>query len=212
MKINRNIAGLLAVAAAAYVAGRFDLLTGGGTGAWAQDDPEPSDAEMVYLEVGTPGPNHEILDQMVGEWDGLFKIWMAPDAPPMTSRGTVTREWVLGGRYLKEVVKATSDMGTFEGLGYIGYNNFDGQYQTVWMDSMSTGIFMETGTYHPDKKVLHTAGDHRDPVTGRVVHSWGKTDMSKPDRHTYTGYSTDADGRTYTAFEGVSERRNPTKK
>jgi hypothetical protein len=143
---------------------------------------------------------------MVGEWDGSFKIWMEADAAPMMSTGTISRKWVVGGRFLKEVVIATSDMGPFEGLGYLGYNNYDRQYQTVWMDSMSTGIYTETGTFHPDKKVLHTAGDHRDPATGRVVHSWGKMDMTNPDRHVYTGYATDPEGRTYKAFEGVTER------
>jgi hypothetical protein len=207
MKINRNIVGLLAVAGAAYAAGHFGVLSSGGSDAWAQPEREPSAEDLAYIKAGAPGEHHQVLDQMAGEWEGVFKIWMEPNEAPMMSSGTVSRKWILGGRFLKEVVTATSDMGTFEGVGFIGYDNFDGQYQSVWMDSMSTAIHTETGTYHPDKKVLHLAGDHRDPVTGRLAHSWGKMDLSSPDRHVYTANSTDPDGRTYKAFEGVMERR-----
>jgi hypothetical protein len=183
------------------------VLTGGAGGAWAQAEREPTAEELVYLEIGTPGKYHEILEEMAGEWDAVFEMWLEPDAPPVVSTGTISREMILGGRYLKEVVKATSDAGPFEGLGFMGYNNYDRRFQTVWMDSSSTGIFMETGNFHPDRKVLHMAGDHRDPVTGRVVHSWGKLDMSDGDRHVYTGNSTDPEGRTFTRFKGVAERR-----
>ncbi|MHC4079975.1 MAG: DUF1579 family protein [Planctomycetota bacterium] len=209
MKINRNIVGLIAVAGAAYAAGHFGVLSGGGSGAWAQVEREPTPEELAYMKAGTPGKHHQILDQMVGEWEGRFTMRMDPTEEPMVTTGTVSRKWILDGRFIQEeVVGQIPDLGTFHGLGFVGYNNFDGQYESVWMENMSTAIAMSTGTFHPDKKVLHMAGDMRDPVTGRVVHQWGKMDLSDPDRHVYTGYSTDPDGRTYTAFEGVMERRS----
>ena len=207
MKINRYIVGLIAVAGAAFAAGHFGVLSGGGPGAWAQTQQELSAKDLAYIKAGTPGKHHQVLNELVGEWEGVFKIWMEPDAEPMVSRGTVSREMILGGRFLKEVVTATFDMGPFEGVGFTGFNNFDGQYQSIWMDSMTTAIHTEMGTYHPDRKVLHMAGDHRDPVTGRLAHSWGKLDLSDPDRHVYTANSTDPEGRTYKAFESVMERR-----
>lgn len=212
MRVNRNIMALAAVAGAAYVAGHFGVLSGGGAGAWAQAEPEQSTLEQIYREIGTPGPHQKVLEQMVGEWDARFEMWMVPGAEPLVSTGTISREMIFGGRYLKEVVKATSEAGPFEGLSFLAYNNYDGRFESVWMDSESTGIYMEAGTYHPDEKILHMASDHRDPATGRVVHSWGKLDMSDPDRHVYKGYSTDADGRTYTQFKGVAERHKPGSK
>jgi hypothetical protein len=206
MKINRNIVGLLAVAGAAYAAGHFGVLSGGGPEARAQAQPEPSAGEMARLDIGAPGKHHRALDPLVGTWEGEFKFRMSPDAPQMTSRGTVTREWILGKRFLREVSTGTSEMGDFEALSFLGYNNFDGQYQSVWMESSSTAFYLETGTYHPDRKVLHMDGDHCDPVTGRLAHTWGKLDLSDPDRHVYTMYSTDPEGRTFTTLEGVLER------
>ncbi|MHC4127808.1 MAG: DUF1579 family protein [Planctomycetota bacterium] len=206
MKIKRNIVGLLAVAGAAYAAGHFGVLSGGGSEARAQAQQEPSAKEPAQ-QVGDPGKHHRALDPLVGTWEGDFKFRMEPDAPPMASHGTVTREWILGGRFLKEVFTATSDMGEFEGLSFIGYDNFDGQYRSFWMENASTAFYMETGTLHPDRNVLHMAGDHRNPVTGRLAHTWGKLDLSSPDRHVYTAYSTGPEGRTFTAMEGVLERR-----
>jgi hypothetical protein len=206
MKINKNIVGLLAVAGAAYAAGHLGVLSGGGAGAWAQAQREPTAEDLAYMKAGSPGAHHKILDRLAGTWEGEFKFRMKRDGPLEVSRGTVTREWILGGRFLKEVVTATASWGPFEGLGFLGYNNFDGRYEFAWMENMSTGIATSSGTYHPDTNVLHFGGDYRDPVTGRLVHSWGKMDLSSPDRHVYTGYATDPDGRTYTSMEGVLER------
>ncbi|MHC4774424.1 MAG: DUF1579 family protein, partial [Planctomycetota bacterium] len=121
MKINRNIVGLLAVAGLAYAAGHFGVLSGGGPEARAQAQPEPSAAKPAQLQVGDPGRHHRALDPLVGTWEGDFNFRMEADAPPMVSHGTVTREWILGGRFLKEVFTATSDLGDFEGLSFIGY-------------------------------------------------------------------------------------------
>ena len=64
------------------------------------------------------------------------------------SKGTVTREWILDGHFMREDVKASSDFGPFEGLGILGYNNVDGQYEFVWFENQSTAVMMETGAYN----------------------------------------------------------------
>jgi hypothetical protein len=207
MKITRHIPALLAVAGMAYAAGHIGALSGNGSGAWAQEEQEIPPEMAAYLEAGTPGKHHRVLDVMVGEWEAEFKFRMAPDEEPAVSKGTVRRKWVLDGRFIEETVEAETDMGSFRGLGYLGYNNIDGQYEVVWMDTMMTAMYRETGTYHPDDKILHVHGSYRDPVAGRVVSTWGRLDLSGPDRHTYVGYANDADGVTYKAIEGVIERK-----
>ncbi len=56
------------------------------------------------------------------------------------------RQWIMDGRYIRESVRASSELGSFEGLGFSGYNNLDGQYEFVWMDNDSTMIYFETGS------------------------------------------------------------------
>ncbi len=207
MNINRNRTALLVVAGLAFTAGRFGSPRGPDARAWAQWQQETPLKMRAYVETANPSRFHRQLDQLVGEWRGEFRMWMEPDGPPIESRGTVTRSWILGGRFLKETLDAESEMGPIHRLGFIGFNNMDGQYETVWMDDTSTAIHLETGTYHPDTKILHIRRNHRDPATGRVINSWGKLNMSVADRHTYVAYATDADGKTFKALEGVLERK-----
>lgn len=212
IKISRNALCLLAIGGLIYAAGHFHVLSTGGAGAWAQaKEParqeQPNPVMQAYMKAGTPGPNHRLLDALAGEWTAEFTIYWQPDQPPMVSQGTVKREWILDGRYLRESVDATSDMGTFSGVGYMGYNNIDGQYEFAWMDNMSTAIYFETGTYNPQTKILTTRGSHRDPLTGHIVYGWGKMDMSIPDRLAFTGYTTDAEGREYKSIEGAMQRK-----
>lgn len=218
MRINRNIAAILALTGLAFIAGRAGWL-GGAPVATAQQMQEGQEmpAEMspdmlAALEAGMPGPHHKYLDPLIGEWEGMFKIWMEPGAEPMISRGTAKREWVLDGRFVHEIIEAEMDWGSFRGMGYLGYNNVDGQYEAIWMDSTSTGIYFETASYDPDKKVMTSRGTYRDPASGKVYNSRGMMDMSNPDRHVYLAYMTGPDGREFKSFEGVTERKVKEKK
>ena len=215
MRINRNIAAVLALTALAFVAGRAGGL-GGAPVATAQQmqqeiqeemPPELSPDMLAAIEAGTPGEHHKHLDPLIGEWVGEFKIWMEPGGEPMVSKGTISRKWILGDRFVHEVVEATSDWGAFRGIGFLGYNNVDGQYEAIWMDSMSTGIYFETAAYDPDSKMLRTRGTYRDPASGHVLQSRGVMDLSNPNRHVYEGYMTGPDGKEYKSFAGVTERR-----
>jgi hypothetical protein len=212
MKHPPRIIATLAIAAIAYAAGRAGWL-GDTSGRHALANPTQPPAAQVppeaqaRIEFATPGPNHLILSRLLGEWDGQFTVRAAPDDPGLTGSGIVRREWVLGGRFVRETVTADGDMGAFEGIGYIGFDNFDGHYVMVWMDTMSTAVQLDTGILHPDEQVIHSRASYRDVVSGRLINAWGKLDLSDPDRHLYTGNATDVSGRTFKAMEGVLTRR-----
>jgi hypothetical protein len=172
----------------------------------AEPPPPPTSPEVqAMIEFATPSRHHRALDALIGEWSGEFTMRPAAHSPPFTMRASITREWVLGGRFVRETVMDEGD-GGFEGVGYIGYDNFDGQYVMVWMDTMSTGIQFDMGTYHPHEKVIHARTDFRDPASGRLVNAWSKMDLSDPDRHVLTGTATDVDGHKYNAMRGVLVR------
>ncbi len=206
MRINRSVWGLLAVAGLAFAAGRLSFVLGGQSVASAQPAQEHPEMEAM-AKTGAPGEHRRYLNRMIGEWEGVFRMWMKPGAEPMEMPGTCKREWVLDGRYIHETVESESEWGPFRGVGYMGYNNVDGQYEFIWMDTMSTAIMFETGSYDPDSKVLTTRGSHRDPASGRVINSRGNLDLSDPNRHTYVGYATGSDGREFKNFEGALERK-----
>jgi len=215
MRINRTFLVIASVAVGAFLAGRFDLvrvnssalaqeMTGKTTD---QDQPEMNPQMMAWMKAGTPGDYHRYLDTLAGEWDAAVTMRMEPEAPWMKSAGTVEREWIFDGRYLKETIDATGEMGEYKALGFMGYNNIDGRYEIVFLDMHSTAIMFETATYDPTTRIMTTRNSMRDPASGKLMHGRGTLNLSNPDRHTFEGYTTGPDGREYKSFEGVLERK-----
>lgn len=217
MKVNRN--GLMlvpAVAIVAFIAGRMDLHVGSSGAAWAapvqQDEgmpemsPETMKRMQAMTEAGTPGEHHEHLNLLLGTWEGVYKFRMGADEPFLEMPGTASRKWVLDGHYIREDVTSVSEFGSFQGVGYIGYDNVDGQYVVAWMDNMSTGIMTETSRFDPETKTLTSRGSFRDPLTGKLIISRGEMDLSDPNRQTFVGYATGPDGKEFKSVEGTFER------
>lgn len=218
MKINRFAVTLGVVAVAAFMAGRADLSPG--SSAVAQDEHghmhsqheggEMSSQMAEWMErmheAGEPGKHHEVLDRLTGTWEGTYTWTMAPGVPPMEMEGSATREWVLNGRYLKETVTSDFQGQPFTGVGYIGYNNTTGEYEMVWMDSHSTGIYTENGSFDPTTQTFMTWSRQVNPMTGKVMHTQGKMDLSTPNRQTMVGYGTGPNGEWYKMFEGTFEK------
>ena len=93
----------------------------------ADDNVPQSPAELVkaIAEAGKPGTEHAKLQPLAGSWTYTCKFWMDPSQPPMESKGTIERQWILGGRFLEEKVVGTHFDGNsgFEGFRLIGYDN-----------------------------------------------------------------------------------------
>jgi len=122
-------------------------------------------AMETYRKLGTPGAPHKHLASMAGSWTTRIKTWMGPDSPPMESKGTSEQKMLLGGRFLQQVF--TSEMmGTYNGIGFTGYDNHTGKYVSTWMDSMSTGIMVFEGTAGADGKTITQTARFDDPVRG----------------------------------------------
>jgi hypothetical protein len=212
MRINRNIVSLSAVAVVAFVAGRAGLFAGGSVASADPQDQPPEMPEMTeemeaMIKAGMPGGHHAHLNDLVGEWEGTFKVTMQPDAPPMEMEGRVKRDWVLDGRYIQEEVVCETPFGVFRGIGFVGYNNIDGEYQIIWMDNQSTAIYMETGTLDPKTMQMRTRGSQRNPATGQVMWTHGTLDLSSPDHHSFIGYQTLPNGTDSKMMEGSLYRK-----
>ncbi len=107
------------------------------------------------MKAGSPGPMQAYLCEDAGEWIGACTMWMAPSAPPTTSKTKLTVTPVLGGRFVQQVANGDmAEWGAFEGLGMIGYDNAKGEFQASWADNMGTGMMYGTGTLSSDKKEL----------------------------------------------------------
>lgn len=157
--------------------------------------------------LGEPGDGHEVLEALVGTWEGKGSVWDSPDSDPISIAATVERRWVLGERYLREEIHVRSGDGVvFEALGFIGFNNEAAQYELLTIDNTTTAMFLETGKFHPDSKKLMIRGSFRDPATGFVIDRRTEMDLSDSRRISVVGYTTNEEGREFKSLEGSVTR------
>jgi len=166
------------------------------------------DLESWISSLGEPGDGHQVLEAIVGTWEGKGTIWDAPDSAPVSITASVERRWVLGGRYLREEISVRSDDGVvLEALGFIGYNNEAAQYELLNIDTASTAMLLETGKFDPVSKKLMIHGSFRDPATGFVIDRRVEMDLSQDGRIVVVGYTTNEEGREFKSLEGSVTRR-----
>jgi hypothetical protein len=164
-------------------------------------------AEMMkkMTEFATPGEAHKRLDPLVGKWQYSVRWWMGPDAAAQTSKGLCENRWLLGGRYLHQMVVGTPsdpDQPALQGFGVLGYDNLRKQYFGMWIDNMGTGIMLGYGTADPTGKVITMNGEASDPTTGETNRKWRSvTRIESDDQHVYEMYGPGPDGKEYKQLE-----------
>ncbi len=162
------------------------------------DTKKPSAGEAAMMEAmmkaATPGAAHKKLEGMVGSWNTKATFWGAPGAPPSTMEGTSENRWVMGGRYLEQRFSGSFSGMPFEGLGYTGYDNVRKEYWGTWMDNMSTGMMMTTGSADADGKTWTFNGTMTDPMTGQEGPVQEKVIVHSNDHHVFEMYALGPDG------------------
>ncbi len=158
-------------------------------------------------KYGTPGKNHEVLKPFVGKWTYTARSWMKPGDKTQESEGTSQNNLVLGGRFLKQEVRGQWNGKPFRGVGYTGYDNVRGEYQSIWMDNMMTGIMRIVGTYDEGSKTIKQSGSFSCPMTGQRD-MWFRSEWkaSSDSRNTYTAYGKDEKGKEFKSMEITYKR------
>jgi hypothetical protein len=103
-------------------------------------------------EFPKPGPEHEILKKMEGNWDITMKFG------GMEVKGTVTQKMELGGLWLVSSVEGEFGGTKFQGKGLDSYDPAKKKYVSVFVDNMSTSPLLMEGTYDKAKKTLTMEG------------------------------------------------------
>ncbi|MES2881965.1 MAG: DUF1579 domain-containing protein, partial [Bacteroidota bacterium] len=121
--------------------------------------PVDSATSMKAMEAyGTPGPQHAMLKKDDGVWTAETKMWMAPDAPPLESKASVTNKMIMGGRYQQSTFKGDMMGMPFEGTSTVGYDNAKKLWVSSWIDNWSTGIMNMEGTWDEATKTASYTG------------------------------------------------------
>jgi hypothetical protein len=123
-------------------------------------------AMEAMQKAATPGEGQKKLEPLVGRFDAKVTTWMSPSKPPEESTGTSETSWVLGNRFLETKYQGTFMGQPFSGIGYTGYDNVTKKYVGTWMDTLSTGMMLSTGTMAGN--VMKSMATMSDPMTGKA--------------------------------------------
>lgn len=157
-----------------------------------KDDKKPSMPSMEELAaMGNVGPNHAIIEKMAGSWTTKAKFRMAPDQPWMESEGSCESKMIFGGRHLHTKYKGDMMGQEFNGIALMAYDNIAKEFQSVWIDDMSTGVMMLTGQFDEATKSFTLAGDCSCPTTGGKRRMKEVVKLTGPDSYVMDFYELD---------------------
>ena len=168
----------------------------------AHQEPAMSPEMMKAMERMTPNEKHRVLEQYVGDWTytGTFK--MSHDAPVQDMAGTMKNTIVYDGRFLKQVIEGPWMGAKFEGMGFTGYDNVRGEYVTMWLDNMATGIMTSSGDYDASTKTLNLKGEHSCAMSGEKNRYYRSEWTLLDDNHSvYKSYTLGPNGEEYMGME-----------
>jgi uncharacterized protein DUF1579 len=171
-------------------------------GAPAADEMQKMMAEME--KAATPGPEHKLLVDSVGNWTTSSKMWMEPGKPPMESQGAEEIKPALGGRFIQMHFTGNMMGKPFEGMGLEGYDNLKKKYVMTWADSMGTMIIYAEGTGDATKRVF--TGEETLPNGQKRPFRWIMKTDSK-DKHTMEMWAPGMDGKDAKEMEIVYTRK-----
>lgn len=160
----------------------------------AEDAPKMSAEQQAMMDkmakAATPGPHHEMIKKMVGEWTCSVHFQMDEKSPMQESQSTATITSLMDGRYAQETSTGQMMGMTFNGMGIYGYDNVIGKYVSTWVDNMGTGMMMSQGTPDASGKVINWVGSMNDPVTGKPKKERMTTTWTDDNHYTLEMYGT----------------------
>jgi hypothetical protein len=171
--------------------------------AWgAEEQSMPQAKAPDWVKYTIPGEAHKQLDKAVGHFNYKMKTWKDAKAKPEETTGYSDNTWLLDGRYLRQELKGTAMGQAFNGIGITGYDNYSGQFQSIWMDDMSTAIMWMAGENKPDAKVIKISGSGSNPYKeDKNFRMRSELKILGKNEHTYTSYCQGQDQKEFKCME-----------
>jgi len=161
---------------------------------------------MAMMEkLAKPGPNHELLTSMAGQWKTETRAWTGPGEPTVT-RGSATLTPILGGRFVQERFEGTFMDKPFEGFGLTGFDNASQQFISTWCDTLGTTIYLSRGTYDEAARTMRMSMEMDNPMTGERETVRVENHFVSDDRHVFSMFE-NREGREVKTMEITYTRK-----
>lgn len=126
--------------------------------------PDAAAMEQMMAEYAKVGPEHKVLQHLVGKWNTKVTSYCPTADKPEVSEGTSEFKSILGGRFVAQHFQATVQGEPFEGMGVCGYDNAQKKYTGAWIDNMGTGIMHTKGEWDQAAKTMTEIGKFVSPM------------------------------------------------
>jgi len=182
------------------------VLSGPGWAQEAKTPPSPADVLKLLADSGKPGPEHQKLQPLVGNWKFTVKLWTDPSQSPAELKGTAERKWIMDGRFVQETVKGEFNGKSFEGLGLIGYHAGEKKFSTVRACGLCGTISHGYSTFDSTGNKLVYTTEECCPLSGEKIKDRDEVIIESTDRIVTNIYKT-IDGKEAKVMEIVYSRK-----
>lgn len=119
----------------------------------------------MQMHMPQPGPQHEILARLSGEWRGEETMFPSPWSPQEQKRSGHIRARVLDGFFVLSDYEQTAEgQVTFRGHGVYSFDPQAQEYLMYWFDSMGGAGGVARGRYEGNQLTFRNTspmGHHR---------------------------------------------------
>lgn len=147
----------------------------------------------IGQEFPKPGPEHEKLKELVGEWDCVMTMG------DQKSKATATYRAICDGMWIESDFHGSLGDAKFQGRGLDGYDLKRKKHVGVWVDTFESVPMHFEGNYDPAGKLLVMTGVHRGP-DGQPQKFKNTTEMKDKDHFTFKMYMVMPGGEEQLAF------------
>ena len=152
-------------------------------------------------EPQKPGPEHEHLKTMVGNWDAVMEMG------GQKSKATATYKLICSGMWIASDFESELGGVPYQGHGMDGYDQLKKKFIGYWFDSMTSAPMTFEGDFDADHKVLTMTGTSPGP-DGKPLKFRTTTETKGPDQMTFKMFmASTADGKEELAFTIEYTRR-----
>jgi len=173
-------------------------------GAPAMDPKKAAEMQKMMEAMqayGALGPEHAKLKSMAGSWDVATKMWMEPGMPAQDIPGKAEMKTILGDHYLMQEFSATMMGQPFTGWAIIGYDNALKKYESIWVDSMGTGMMWAEGTASKDGNTINFTTEATDPMKKKIVKGREVIRFEGDKKHVLEMYGPSMKGKEFKMME-----------
>jgi hypothetical protein len=166
----------------------------------AQERPDTAEMARRIMENARPGPEHQRLAALAGEWDATFT------GMGMNFTIPVENEMILGGRFLTSSAGGSVGGMPFGTLTILGFDRGPGVYTAVGFDTFGTFYVTGAGPWIEAENKAVLSGSYQDAVTGHGHEYEFVWTVHSPDHYTWSIVFLEG-GRRQTVMEGDHRRK-----